>query len=78
MRKNKDYVQSSNFIRFKNKKNCREYKHTVGQILNQTAKQINFDLNKIISKAQNAGLENFVERLKKEEHIYELLRENKI
>ena len=78
LRKNKDYVQSSNFMRFKNKKNCREYKHTVGQILNQAAKQISFDLNKTISKAQNAGLENFVERLKKEEHIYELLRENKI
>ena len=79
LRKNKDYVQSSNFIWFKNKKNCREYKHTVGQILNQTAKQISFDLNKTISKAHSQEyIKEFVNKLKTEEFIYHKLNENRI
>ena len=79
LRKNKDYVQSSNFIRFKNKKNCREYKHSVGQILNQTAKQISFDLNKTISKAHSQEyIKEFVNKLKTEEFIYHKLNENRI
>ncbi|MBQ6280112.1 MAG: hypothetical protein IJK72_01445 [Mycoplasma sp.] len=79
LRKNKDYVQSSNLIKFKNKKNCREYKHTIGQILTQTAKQINFDLNKAISKAHTQDyIKEFVNKLKAEEFIYHKLNENRI
>lgn len=74
----KEYLKSNNLMKFKNKKNCREYKHTVGQILTQTAKQISFDLNKVINRANNKDLDKFIERLKKQENIYQNQIENRI
>ena len=77
--KDKNFIKSNNLMKFKNKKNCREYKHTVGQILTQTAKQINFDLNKAISKAHTQNyIKEFVNKLKAEEFIYHKLNENRI
>ena len=75
----KQHIISNNVVKFKNKKNCREYKHTVGQILSQTAKQINFDLNEAISKAHSQEyIKEFVNKLKVEEFIYHKLNENRI
>ena len=77
--KDKNFTKSNNLMKFKNKKNCREYKHTIGQILTQTAKQINFDLNKAISKAHTQDyIKEFVNKLKAEEFIYHKLNENRI
>lgn len=75
----KQHIISNNVVKFKNKKNCREYKHTVGEILTQTAKQITFDLNKAISKAHTQDyIKEFVNKLKAEEFIYHKLNENRI
>ena len=56
-----------------------EYKHTVGQILTQTAKQISFDLNNAINRAHTQDyIKEFVNKLKAEEFIYHKLNENRI
>ena len=77
--KDKNFAKSHDLMKFKNKKNCREYKHTVGQILTNTINQINFDFNITISKAHSQEyIKEFVNKLKVEEFIYHKLNENRI